>query len=703
MLPEERFCPRCGVTAVWHGRRTSDASVSPAPTPAPTPSGAWDRVLERLRAATAGSYDILHELGRGGMAAVYLAREVRLSRLVAIKVMSPALLMDDTMVDRFRQEAVTLANVNHPNIVPIFTVQEVDDLHFFVMKFVEGRGLDAMIRDAAPMPVDMVRALLFEVGSALAAAHRRGIVHRDVKPANILVDMEGRAIVTDFGIAKVAEMPGHTVTGTTVGTPAYMSPEQCIGTAVTSASDQYSLGVVAYELLTGRPPFGGSTLVVMRAHTETPPREIRELRADCPEELASAVQRMLAKSPEERWPTLTQALAAAGAVAVNEESPEQVALAELASRGVTPIPAGFTGTSPRPAPASRGTRTPATPSATAPLPPSIARPAATSPARRWWLLAPVVAVLALAGWWITSRRTSSPPLPAPASTPVQTAATQGPVSEPSAPLPAPPPAPSAVTPTNTAMVVRIVRLDSAARTLHQGERRTLRMEHGVAATWSSARPEVASVNLRTGVVTAGQKAGRVWVVAHAAGAADSTEFVVLPSTMVSAAPSPSPANPPPAPSGSPAMQSKVAVNPPPGPVAPPPPPPPAAAGTAVPANADVADLITGCLKEFNSRQPSYIMRAYNPRDDVDQRNLDALLKAASGAKFNAALSAKAAPAVTTRGGGAMDVIFWAEFQVSGNFAVGSGTKGPFAFSLEAHRDAGKWVADGCRSTGQLKL
>ncbi len=687
---DERYCPRCGVTAMWRpGARGTAATRTP-----PAPSAAWERVLERLRDATAGDYDILRELGRGGMAAVYLAREVRLSRLVALKVMSPALLMDDEMVDRFRQEAVTLANVNHPNIVPIFTVQELDDLDFFVMKFIEGRGLDALIQEVGQFPIDMVRALLFEVGSALAAAHRRGIIHRDVKPANILVDVDGNAIVTDFGIAKVAERPGLTATGATVGTPAYMSPEQCLGAEVTGASDQYSLGIVAYELLTGRAPFGGSTLVVMRAHIETLPRSIRDLRPDCPEELETAIMRMVSKTAAERWPSLTQALAAAGAVAVSEESPVQLALAELASRGVTRIPPDIAATPPRTTPSARGARSRAAGSSRATPP----RPDGGGKRRAWWLAVPASALAIAAIWALLPTRHPTVPPAVPDTTPMSTVVAPPPAPAPQQPSSASAPAPAAV----AAAAVHIARLDSAARTLHFGEQRTLHVLRGVPVRWSSSRPEVAEVNGRTGVVIAGRTAGRAWIVAAGTAVADSVQMIVSATTTVAAADAPStraPVAPPPVAS---AATSEPTLPPP----LPPPPAvnPPAIKGAASgPDGVAVSHLVEACLGAFNSRDPASIMRAYNPRDDIDQQNLRSLLKAATGARFAAGLSSKAAPALTDLGGGTMSLIFWATFQVSGNFAVGSGTRGPFAFALELHRTDGKWSSNGCRSTGTLKL
>ncbi|MBX9927812.1 MAG: protein kinase, partial [Gemmatimonadaceae bacterium] len=204
-----------------------------------------DELLEKLRLATADEYEIVHELGRGGMATVFLALDLALGRKVAIKVMSPGLLYhDDDAVERFKREARTAAQLSHPQIIPIHAVKEAAGLLFFVMQFVEGESLEAVIKRSAPLPLAQVQSLLVQIGGALAYAHRRGVVHRDVKPANIMLDAEGWPVIMDFGIAKAGE--GHsrlTQTGAPIGTPAFMSPEQCIATVVGGASDQYSLGV----------------------------------------------------------------------------------------------------------------------------------------------------------------------------------------------------------------------------------------------------------------------------------------------------------------------------------------------------------------------------------------------------------------------------------------------------------------------------
>jgi serine/threonine-protein kinase len=314
LQPEERFCSSCG-TPVGSG------AIDESP---------WAGIVSQLSAATLGEFEVTRELGRGGMAAVYLAHEIALNRLVAIKVMAPGLFLGPGMVDRFRQEAVTVANLSHPNIITIHGVRQIEDLHFLVMKFIEGRSVEAVLASHGPLPVAAVRAMLFHVGSGLAYAHRRGVIHRDVKPANILLDADGNSIVTDFGIAKLIESDGHTQTGTMVGTPSYMSPEQCVGNTLTWSSDLYSLGIVAYQLLTGTVPFTGNAFAVMQAHTMTPPPPIGTRRSDCPPDLEAAVLRMLAKDPVDRYASMADALNALGALPTGEGDPVRPLLGRLA-------------------------------------------------------------------------------------------------------------------------------------------------------------------------------------------------------------------------------------------------------------------------------------------------------------------------------------------------------------------------------------
>jgi serine/threonine protein kinase len=319
-----RFCMKCGSDVSGEQGGASTAMMEPA-----VDENAI--VLELLKKATIGDYEILRELGRGGMAAVYLAHDIALDRKVAVKVMSPALLlMGEGMSERFKREARTAANLSHPNIIPIYAVKSSGKALYFVMKFIPGRSLESIIKELGPMPAPLVRALLQQVGSALGYAHRNGIVHRDVKPANIMIDEEGWTFVTDFGIAKAAENRGLTMTGIAVGTPSYMSPEQCAAKDITGKSDQYSLGVVAYEMLTGKQPFeGDSAMAIMFAHFHEAPKPLLELRPDCPAELAAAVMRMLEKGPEKRYGSMEEALVALGAQPLAHEDPTRLELVKV--------------------------------------------------------------------------------------------------------------------------------------------------------------------------------------------------------------------------------------------------------------------------------------------------------------------------------------------------------------------------------------
>ena len=291
---------------------------------------AWDSVLPRLQEGLFGEFVISRELGRGGMAAVFLAHQVKLDRKVAIKVMAPTLMSGLGLADRFRDEATTVARLDHPNIISIYEVREAAGLQLFIMQYVAGRSLERALRQYGRLPVPIVRAVLFEVGSALAYAHRREVIHRDVKPGNVLLSLDGRVIVGDFGIAKVAASSTRTQTGVVVGTPAYMSPEQCWGRPLTWSADQYSLGIVAFEMLTGAPPFAGSGYGVMRSHTEEPPADILTVRPDCPPDMAAAVEKMLAKRPDDRFPTMSAALAALGATRMAVDEAAQDAIGHLA-------------------------------------------------------------------------------------------------------------------------------------------------------------------------------------------------------------------------------------------------------------------------------------------------------------------------------------------------------------------------------------
>ena len=265
-----------------------------------------DALRDRVIAAVGDLYEIEAEIGRGGAGVVYRARDVRLRRRVALKVLPPDLAFRPDVRRRFLREAETAAGLSHPSIVPIFSVDERDGLVYFVMALVEGESLGQRLRREPRPPLRFVERVLVDVADALAYAHARGVVHRDIKPDNILLDAQGRPLVTDFGIARALEADQRlTVTGIAVGTPAYMSPEQAVGEReVDGRSDIYSLGVVAYQMLTGRLPFtAGNSLALLMKHVADQPRAIAELRPDVPKALRDAVERALAKLPEDRWPT----------------------------------------------------------------------------------------------------------------------------------------------------------------------------------------------------------------------------------------------------------------------------------------------------------------------------------------------------------------------------------------------------------------
>ncbi|HXY19937.1 MAG TPA: protein kinase [Gemmatimonadales bacterium] len=268
-----------------------------------------DRALEaRLSTAFAGAYTLEGEIGRGGMGVVYRARDEKLKRTVAVKVLPPELAFRRDIRARFVREAETAARLSHPNIVPIHTVSESDDLVYFVMGYVDGESLSVRIKRRGRLSIEEARRIMRETADALAAAHQQGVIHRDVKPDNILLEgTRGRVMVTDFGIAKALSAEGGTLTdtGIAIGTPAFMSPEQAAGERVIDGrSDLYSLGVVAYQMLAGELPFQAPTVPgLLMKQIGTPAVPVERLRPDAPAELAATVMRCLEKDPEDRWPT----------------------------------------------------------------------------------------------------------------------------------------------------------------------------------------------------------------------------------------------------------------------------------------------------------------------------------------------------------------------------------------------------------------
>jgi serine/threonine protein kinase len=262
---------------------------------------------QRLQQVLAPGYAVDAEIGRGGMGIVYRAKDERLKRTVAVKLLPPELAYRDEIRSRFLREAEMAAQLSHPNIVPIYSVDERDGLVYFIMAFVDGETLAQRLDARGRLSITEGRTLLRQVASALAYAHARGVIHRDIKPDNIMLSRDdGHAMVTDFGIARAADDTTGTrltATGVAIGTPAYMSPEQCTGDrAVDGRSDLYSLGVVIYAALVGTPPFtGGNTAALLVKHLTEMPRPIGEVRGDIPADLAAIINRLLQKNPADRF------------------------------------------------------------------------------------------------------------------------------------------------------------------------------------------------------------------------------------------------------------------------------------------------------------------------------------------------------------------------------------------------------------------
>ena len=257
-------------------------------------------IRPRLAAALGDALQLGELLGVGGFAAVFRAHDPFLERDVAIKVLDPSLGVSDDVEAQFLREARIIAGAEHPHIVPLYAAEAKDGLLYLVMRLLPGQALAARIAVGRLPPAEAGR-LALEVARALAAAHARGVVHRDIKPGNILLDASGHAFVTDFGISSVTSRPDPEAVGTTVGTPYYMSPEQAMGEPVDGRADVYSLGVVLFEMLTGRVPFEGRNLKELIAkHISAPVPEVSASEPKTPTALVTLVARMMAKEPAQR-------------------------------------------------------------------------------------------------------------------------------------------------------------------------------------------------------------------------------------------------------------------------------------------------------------------------------------------------------------------------------------------------------------------
>jgi eukaryotic-like serine/threonine-protein kinase len=258
----------------------------------------------------AGRYELEQQVGSGGMSKVYRAHDRLLERTVALKILHEHYSQDDEYVERFRREARAVAQLAHPNVVTVIDRGEHEARQYIVFEYVDGENLKQLVEREGPLPVRQVIELGLQVAHALASAHARGVVHRDVKPQNVLLSEEGVPKVTDFGIARTSDVESVTLTGTVMGTSEYISPEQARGEAVDFRSDVYSLGAILFELCTGDVPYPGENPVsVAMRHLHEPVPSARERRRDVPSRLDAAIRRAMAKDPAERFGSMDELIA----------------------------------------------------------------------------------------------------------------------------------------------------------------------------------------------------------------------------------------------------------------------------------------------------------------------------------------------------------------------------------------------------------
>jgi serine/threonine-protein kinase len=311
---DDLFCPRCGTPTPINvdpeativnpaGWGSGDDAATDVPEPAGPPGAAFNA---RLRHVLGAEYELLSMIGQGGFARVYKARDRRLDRLVAIKVIHPDVIGKQPFVESFRNEGIALAKLRHPGIVPIYDIRERGGLIYYVMPFVQGTTLERRMKRARLPPFES-RRILSELADALAAAHRASMVHLDIKPANVFLEGDlQKVLLMDFGIARaLTAQVDDSSGGAVIGTPEYMSPEQARALPeIDHRSDVYSLGALGYCMLVGRPPFLGPTAAVTLAkHVSEAPVPLRTINPSIPKDFADAIMRCLKKDPWERFQT----------------------------------------------------------------------------------------------------------------------------------------------------------------------------------------------------------------------------------------------------------------------------------------------------------------------------------------------------------------------------------------------------------------
>jgi len=329
------YCSRCGTQNDDASKFCRSCGLDLAATPV---QGDEQSDLELVRQELKDEYDVQEELGRGGMAIVFKARERQLERDVAIKVLPFSLAFDKEFVERFQREARTSAKLEHPNIIPIYRVGRSGRVIYFVMKFLRGKPLSATLAARGSLPAGEIRQVLAQVARALAYAHKSGIVHRDIKPDNIMFDEHGHAVVTDFGIAKAATGGKLTGTGMSIGTPHYMSPEQARAQPLDGRSDIYSLGVVAFQCLTGSVPYDGEDSFSIGYKHIMEELPVPPLDSPDKRELFEIIRKMMTKSPDERF----QSAEELGQVLEGNAKFAPLPLGSAPTKAMASVPAGGT-------------------------------------------------------------------------------------------------------------------------------------------------------------------------------------------------------------------------------------------------------------------------------------------------------------------------------------------------------------------------
>jgi serine/threonine protein kinase len=390
-VPDEAsFCHSCG-------SQVSDAEGQ-ARVSASMDMSSIQHMEKLLKEDTKGEYEIGDLLGRGGMAMVYLAEEVHLARKVAIKVLPPELTFGHG-VERFKREAKTAAGLDHPNIIPIYRIASGGKVFWYAMKFLEGQSLDEMLKEKGRCSLEETSQILMHVADALDYGHLHSVIHRDIKPANIMLDAQNRVVVTDFGIAKALTEGTLTASGSVIGTPYYMSPEQGMGKPVTGAADQYSVAVMTYRMLSGQVPFeGDSAIDILHKHCTILPPPLDLLCPGLPDYVYKAIEKGLAKKPAQRFSNVK-----AFVKALKESSPE-ITLSDAATVVVDSNPS-ILGDLPTEVMAAADTPMPTGRTAA-----TTAQPAAPveKKSNLWKILVPLIVILAAGGggggwWWMTQR------------------------------------------------------------------------------------------------------------------------------------------------------------------------------------------------------------------------------------------------------------------------------------------------------------